>query len=358
MWYEIDDIDNLPTPALVFYRARIEENIDKMIEIAGDPARLVPHVKTHKCAEIIEMHLVRGIRRFKCATIAEAEMLGLCKAPEVLLAYQPVGPGISRFYHLKMQYPDTEFYCICDSQITAEALNDASRDKEMITPVYIDLDCGMHRTGISPELAPVLADFIQGLNSLKLKGIHAYDGHLHDPDFEVRERKAHATYAIARQVKDTISSDLEIIMGGSPTFPIHAAHDDLHLSPGTTVLWDKGYGNSQEGLEMFKPAALIVARIISHPSEDIYCMDAGHKAISAEHQRPPEIMGVDSFEVIAHSEEHLAIRTDTALEIGQVMYLVPHHICPTVALHEKAVVIDNNKITDQWLIYRQRKINV
>jgi D-serine deaminase-like pyridoxal phosphate-dependent protein len=114
-----------------------------------------------------------------------------------------------------------------------------------------------------------------------------------------------------------------------------------------------------EGLEMFKPAALILSRVISRPEPDRYCLDAGHKAISAEHRQPPEILTVPQFELATHSEEHMAIMTTEPLEIGQELLLVPHHICPTVALHDEAVVVENNAVITHWPISaRGRKITI
>src|SRR5690349_16091307 len=95
-WYEISDIDELDSPALVFYPERIRENIRVLKTMINDVGRLRPHVKTHKTREAAQLMMEAGISKFKCATIAEAEMLGMVKAPDVLLAYQPVGPKINR----------------------------------------------------------------------------------------------------------------------------------------------------------------------------------------------------------------------------------------------------------------------
>src|SRR5438876_9665188 len=95
-WYAVANLEQIPSPSLLVYRDRVEENIRRMIARAGGTGRLRPHVKTHKMAEVGRLHLLAGITRFKCATIAEAEMLGRCEAPDVLLAYQPVGPNMRR----------------------------------------------------------------------------------------------------------------------------------------------------------------------------------------------------------------------------------------------------------------------
>src|ERR1700754_572473 len=99
-WYRISNVDQLDTPALVVYPDRVKENIRTAVDMVGDPARLRPHVKTHKSPETTRLMLAGGIRSFKCATIAEAEMLALEGAEDVLLAYQPVGPKAARFIAL------------------------------------------------------------------------------------------------------------------------------------------------------------------------------------------------------------------------------------------------------------------
>src|ERR1700710_1787043 len=108
-WYTIKDIDQLDTPALVIYPERVKENIRILKRMIDDVARLRPHVKTHKCTETALLMMNAGINKFKCATIAEAEMLGMCKAPDVLLAYQPIGPKLDRFIQLILLYSNTRF---------------------------------------------------------------------------------------------------------------------------------------------------------------------------------------------------------------------------------------------------------
>ena len=91
-WWRIDNVAEIPSPALLVYPDRAEENLRRLIAMAGGPARLRPHMKTHKLPEIARMHVALGLTRVKCATIAEAEMLADAGLDDILLAYQPVGP--------------------------------------------------------------------------------------------------------------------------------------------------------------------------------------------------------------------------------------------------------------------------
>ncbi len=112
-WYRIENEDEVFSPSLLVYPERIEINISRMVEMSGDVSRLRPHVKTHKMPEIIKMQMNHGIYKFKCATISEAEMVARCGATDILLAMQPVGPGIERFFRLKQAYQNASISCIC-----------------------------------------------------------------------------------------------------------------------------------------------------------------------------------------------------------------------------------------------------
>src|SRR5688572_11821831 len=123
-WYKINNIDSLDTPAVAVYLERVKKNIQTLIESIDDVSRLRPHIKTHKSPEVTSLMLEAGIKKFKCATIAEAEMLALAEAPDVLLAYQPVGPKAKRLVNLIQKYPGTKFSCLIDNKNTAVELSE------------------------------------------------------------------------------------------------------------------------------------------------------------------------------------------------------------------------------------------
>src|ERR1700744_5070810 len=114
-WFTLSHPEAIDTPALLVYRDRIAQNIDTMITVAVDAARLIPHVNTHKMREIVEMQIAKGIRRFKCATIAEAEMLAMAGASAVLIAYQLNGPKIDRYLELTRKYPRIAWSSLVDN---------------------------------------------------------------------------------------------------------------------------------------------------------------------------------------------------------------------------------------------------
>nr|WKN38329.1 D-TA family PLP-dependent enzyme [Tunicatimonas sp. TK19036] len=364
-WYTINNVDKLDSPALVVYPDRVKENIRILKSMIDDPARLRPHVKTHKTKEATLMMMEAGINKFKCATIAEAEMLGSCEAPDVLLAYQPVGPKLLRFIQLIKQYPKTKYSCLTDHAQVAQHISEIAQQHDVTIPLFIDLNIGMNRTGIAPnERAIQLYEFCSQLPGVQIKGLHAYDGHIHETDMEERTKICNEAFAPVEQLRDTLVKkgypSPQIIAGGSPSFPIHAQREDVECSPGTFVYWDKGY---QEMLpdQPFLPAALVITRIISLPDDQKICLDLGHKSIAAENPLPRRVyfLNAPELKTIGQSEEHLVVEAEAGhrWKIGDVLYGMPIHVCPTCALYESAQTIKAGKVAGSWsILARNRSI--
>jgi D-serine deaminase-like pyridoxal phosphate-dependent protein len=315
-------------------------------------------------AEVVQLQLKAGITKFKCATIAEAEMLGQAGAKDVLLANQPVGPNIARLLGLAGWFRDVRFSTIADDANTVGNLAQAAQSASVTLPVWLDLDVGMGRTGIAPGQAAVtLYKLIDQLPGVEPAGLHLYDGHLHDSDPSKRLAKWQRMMNEVSSFRTGIEADglpvPNIVGGGTPTFPFHAQHTDHECSPGTTLLWDFGYRDAFPDLE-YQNAAVLLTRVISKPGSDCITLDLGYKAVAAENPHPRvQFTGLDNAEPVVHSEEHLTLRTPEArrFNVGDCLYGIPRHICPTVALYDRAHVIRVGKLTDQWQVTaRARKL--
>src|SRR5260370_29051011 len=147
--YANRDTPAIYSPALIFYKELIRRNIEHAVRIAGTPSRLRPHVKTHKTREIVRLELDAGITKHKCATLAEAEMLADRGVPDVLLAYNLVGPNCGRMARLAQAYPGCRFAVLADSQATLRPLSEALAAAKQGVDVLLDIDVGQHRTGIA-----------------------------------------------------------------------------------------------------------------------------------------------------------------------------------------------------------------
>ena len=197
--YVLNNTSNMASPALIYYRDIILANIKRAIEIAGKADRLWPHVKSHKTAEMVRLQVDMGITRFKCATIAEAEMTakaGDTSHPSytshtlhIILAYPLVGPNISRFVRLAADHTQTVFYAIGDDFQQLSILSDEAGKAGIKINVLVDVDVGMHRTGVPIDKLEGFYERSSALKNILLKGMHCYDGHLHDSDFDVRKLK-------------------------------------------------------------------------------------------------------------------------------------------------------------------------
>jgi D-serine deaminase-like pyridoxal phosphate-dependent protein len=365
-WYQINNADEVPSPALLVYPDRIESNIRKMIEIAGNVDQLRPHVKTHKMSEVIKLQMKYGINKFKCATIAETEMVARCGASDILLAVQPVGPNIGRFFKLKQEFRKTKLSCIADNEEVIIQLSDMARKTGIETHVWLDINTGMNRTGVIPgEKASRFYKRIIDSPMLVAEGLHVYDGHIHEPDLALRTRICDEAFlpilSLVEELKSEGISPVRIIAGGTPTFPVHAKRDGVELSPGTVLLWDWGYSSSFTDMN-FSHAAVLLTRIISKPAKDLLCLDLGHKSVASEMAQPRiRILDFEKYTIISHNEEHMVIRTPEAgkYKTGDPLYAIPRHICPTVDRHDAVYVVNNNKVTGQWTVEaRKRKITL
>ncbi len=365
-WFEVEDLSKIHSPALLIYPERIRENIRRMIAVTGDVNWLMPHVKTHKIKEVAEMQIQQGIQKFKCATIAEAEMLGLAGAGEVLIAYQPVGPNCYRIKELCLKYPKTHFSVIVDDKESLSCFSEAINSLNIKPGIYIDLNVGMNRTGILPDRdAENLFDYGLSLRNIKMLGFHAYDGQIHDSDLGEREEKCQKAFqkvhALRKKLEKKYNLNLNLVAGGTPTFRIHAKNRESICSPGTSIFWDYGYQEAFPDLN-FLPAALLFTRIISKPAENLLCLDLGYKSVSSENPLPRvKFLNHPGAIPVSQSEEHLVAEVANSAEykIGDAFYAIPKHICPTVALYDNAEVIRDKKIAGQWkIIARSRNISI
>jgi D-serine deaminase-like pyridoxal phosphate-dependent protein len=369
--YLIRDPSQIPSPSLVVYLELVKQNIERAIAIVdGDVSKLRPHVKTHKTAEIIAMEREAGITKHKCATLREAKMLAEAGVKDILIAYQMVGPNIDRLITLKRSFPHVDFKVIVDGPDGLEMLSQAMAKNGMEIKTMLDLDAGMHRTGIAVSDAAVdLYAQVDRAEGLHVWGLHVYDGHIHDEDLEERRKSCAQSLALVADLKDRLAAKgLEVpltVMGGTPTFPIYAKVPGVETSPGTFIFHDHGHATRFPDLG-FTHAGLLLSRIISIPTADRITLDLGHKAIAAD---PKGVRGVvlniEGAEVDPQNreqwEEHWIVRIPkgTKVRLGQEVYVCPTHICPSVALQQSYYVIDGDgNCIDIWRVAaRNRNID-
>lgn len=368
--YEVQDTSGIFTPALLFYQDLIRGNLARCLEIAGSAERLRPHVKTHKTREIVRMELDAGIRKQKCATLAEAEMVAGCGSDDVLLAYNLVGPNCARMARLAQAFPNCRFSVIADHPASADALSAALAPTGRTVDVLLDLDVGQHRTGIEPnDDAAALYRRVAKLPGLRPGGLHVYDGHNHQEAAADREAAVSRLMAPVLQLRERLQREglpvPRLVLGGTPTFPMYARLKlpGVECAPGTCILHDNGYGSKFADLAGFTPAALLLTRVISRPTARRVTFDLGYKAVASD---PPAgkrliLLDVPDAEAVLQNEEHLVIETAAAerFKPGDEAYAIPTHICPTSAMHQRAYVIEGGRVAGTWeIVARDRVLTV
>lgn len=363
-------LEQIPSPSVLVFLERVNENIDRMIRMAGSVDRLRPHCKTHKMSAVVELLLERGIRKHKAATIAEAEMLADVGVNDVMLAYNIVGPNIDRVVELARRHPDVQFSVTADHAVPIDALSVAAAAAGVQIGVFMDVNVGQNRTGIAPDSPHALSlySLISSLPGLTAAGFHVYDGHQRHQSLDERRRAVQAEWVRVDALRQTCQqAGLQVptlVCGGTPTFPVYAEMQDatIQLSPGTCIFHDTGYGSQFSDLP-FSPAVAVLTRVISRPTENRATLDLGNKSIASDPPRGQRVyfpalpLAVQDI----HNEEHLVLVDESAatLSPGDALLGIPTHICPTSALHERVYVIAGGTVSDEWLVTsRNRRLTV
>jgi D-serine deaminase-like pyridoxal phosphate-dependent protein len=293
----------------------------------------------------------QGIHNFKCATTLE--LLTACQAgaADVLLALAVSGGNARRVTEIAEKFPKTRISVLVESAAQVAVWRGTR------VGVFIDVNSGMNRTGISGERA---ADVIQLARDLGLafRGLHWYDGHISNSSPAEREKQAHEGYsrllAVVRGVEAAGVPVEEVITSGTPATPAGVSYPGFtgarfrhRVSPGTVVYNDVSSLRQLEAFD-YRPAALVLATVISHPLERQITCDAGHKSVSADAGVPTcAVIGHPEYQPLKPSEEHLPIEIPAGAEvpaIGSKLYLMPRHVCPTVNNFDQALMIRAGRV--------------
>ncbi len=363
----------IPSPALLVFAPLLERNLQAMLHLGGTPDRLRPHCKTHKTRDIVRLLLERGVLRHKAATVREAAMCLEAGARDVVLAYQLVGPLLGQFAALAAQYPDARLSALVDNERSAGQLSEAARAHGVTIGALVDLDTGLHRTGLPVgDAAAALYRCAAELPGLRPAGLQVYDAQNRNPDPTERRAAVRATIepvlTFAAELERVGLPVPEILCGGSGTFPCYAELAREHsasitCSPGTTVFWDHGYSQTLPDLNAhFTPAALLLSRVVSRPTPQHVTLDLGSKGIAAD---PPLgrrglILGLEDAVTVLHNEEHWTVTSEHAgdFQVGDPVLVIPTHVCPNANLYPLIYVVDGNgELAARWeVVARQRAL--
>lgn len=344
---------DLDTPALVLDLDALEANIAYMADfMAGVTAKLRPHSKTHKCAEIARRQVAAGAVGITCAKLGEAEALAPV-APDILIANQIVGPTkIGRLVQLRRS---TDVMVAVDDPGNIDDLSAAAVAVGVTLRVLVEVDTGMSRCGVGTgEEALKLARRIDTAPGLIFSGLQGYEGHaVMLPEAEARRAAAEKAMAKLTGVRSFIEkSGLPVAIvsgGGTGTYKYSAVYPGVdEIQAGSYATMDARYGGL---MPEFRPALSVLATVISKPCPDRVIADAGLKSITPEFGMPP-VLKPESLTTAKLSEEHGTHDGPGAanLHLGDKIVLQPSHGCTTINLYDRYFVVRSEKVVDVWPI--------
>ena len=354
--YRISSGGEILTPALILYPEIVASNIERTLHLLGGNAdRWRVHIKTAKLAYTLQMFVDSGVRNFKCATTLELLVACRSGAADVLLAYPVMGANAQRARDITAEYPHVRVSVLIENE------NQLHPWRGGKVGIFVDVNSGMNRTGIEPGRAADVVRLVRAINraGLSFRGLHFYDGHLGGTPEPERTAVAHAGYdsllnLIAELDHENLSAP-EIITSGTPSFPCALSYSGFRdkqfvhrVSPGT-VVYNDATSLAQLPAEFgYRPSALVMARVVSRPRAGIVTCDAGHKTVSADAGVPTcVVLGHPELTPLAPSEEHLpfAIQDGAAgPQVGETVFLLPRHICPTVNNFDSAVLVRDGQV--------------
>ncbi len=349
---------DIETPALVVDTTRLERNLDRMQAVAAAAGvALRPHAKTHKCLEVGRRQLAHGATGLTVATLAEAEAFVADGCPSVFIAYPLWAGSANRAARIAALGRAAELLAGVDSAAAAEALGAAVPG----TRVLIEVDSGQHRSGIPVAEVGALAAACRAAG-LEVAGAFTHPGHAYaKPDPAVVAAAAadeRATLAAAGDALRGLAGSEPVLSGGStPTAEAGVAAPLTEVRPGTYV-----FGDRQQlalGLPAADIALVVAARVVSAPRAGEAVLDCGSKALSSD--RPPWLKGhglileAPEATIALLSEEHAVVRgLTTPLRVGDLVRVVPNHVCPVVNLAGELLTADGDELTGRWAVTARR----
>lgn len=342
---------DVTTPAAVVDLARLDRNLAAMAAAAREQGMaLRPHAKTHKSASMARRQLAAGAVGLTVATVAEARDFAAAGCEDLFVAYPVWAGAAEQAAALRALDEQVVLRVGVDSEQGAAALALAVPGAR----VMLEVDCGQRRAGVPPEAVLRLAQVCLRMGLL-VDGVFTHPGHAYATVSGVAQAAADERRALARAAEglEALIGRRPVMSGGStPTAMRHLDGGMTEVRPGTYVFGDAQQLQLAE-LPVSDVALVVATRVVSRPRPGEVVLDAGSKALSAD--RPTWLEGFgylpDAPEAVVHTltEEHAVVRGAPAeWVVGDLLALVPNHVCTAVNLAGELVVVEDGAVVDTW----------
>lgn len=358
-----DPISALDTPSMIVDLSLMEQNIDKMMsQLLPTGISVRPHSKTTKSAILAQKLIAAGAKGACVAKLSEAEVMCSKGLTDLLITCEIIGPAkVARLVELWKQ--NREIRIVVDSEEGARAI-DAKMEEEKVEGrilTLIDLDVGLHRTGVQPgEPALRLARMVSKSEHLKLIGVQGYEGHLqHVHGMEERMRLCLESMKILVDTVDALRRDghqIDVVTtGGTGTAEFCVTvHGITEVQPGSFLFMDTDYRNAVG--TKYSNSLTILSTVISKQGPKSITIDAGLKSLTTD-------SGLAECKTLGYTygvlgDEHGSLSwTDGAdLMIGDHVEMIPSHIDPTINLHDCYYAHRNGIIEEIWPVDARGKV--
>ncbi len=295
-----------------------------------------------------------------CATPREMEVMSDL-SHDLLLAYPPI--GAAKLERLLTLPRHVRLTVMLDSAVAVGQLAPTAKVMKREVEVYVELDVGMHRTGVAAaEQAVALARLVREHPPLVYGGIGCYPGHIREPVGEMDAKLARLQADLEEAIAALEAAGLRpgVVSGGSTpaAWRMHEVPAITEVRPGTYVYNDRT--TAAIGACAWEDCALtVLATVVSTAVPGQAVIDAGAKALGREPMRGVEGEGfgalVDRPQVTVQrmSEEHGVLdlsRTDWRPEVGEQVRVVPNHVCIVVHLNDTIYGARNSVVETSWAV--------
>jgi len=359
-------IAEIETPALLVDVGRMEQNIQRLTStLSASDVAIRSHIKSHKIPDLAHQQVrATGADKITCQTLSEAEVMALSGFHDIHLVRMVVSnEKVERLVWLADRVDNFVTNVDCRGNIVP--LQDTAARNDVTVPVFLEIDVGVNRTGVTPAEAPAMANLIEEQSNLRLAGIVGHDGFIkynHDSESAFETAVADVVADLRRAVDRIEKESVEVptVMTGSSATARYYEDQPLvtEVNPGRYLFWDGLHVNAVPHVETEHCAVTIITTVISNPTHDRVVVDGGSKVFSAYEGVKPQPKDRHDFSIRSLSSEHAVVdvtEADPKPDVGdRIEFIVPsvHH---AINLADTLVGVREGRVSDIWDIQARGK---